>query len=301
VPARVPYAAAVVPKVVPLLCPRVVLVGCPLAAGISMAVVDQRSRVIVDALVHRIIRRRVPVLKDCAEPAMKPPGAVRIGPPSRGRWIRIREARRARRHPLERLALHHATSERAPSQRLYFLIGPTRVAVAAAGARSGAACDCAPGHAGCAAEHRGGRAVAGSALQRDHPRRRGVAHRAKRWCPGRRNPGPSVADAGVDSLPDSCPHRAQVSHARAAIATVPSSMADGPRAPTSAPPATMPTKTLNASRRCCTSTSRCWATSRSRCPTNSPQDNVGRYADSVTALSVRFCSITTGGRTTGGA
>ena len=41
-------------------------------------------------------------------------------------------------------------------------------------------------------------------------------------------------------------------------------------------------------------TSRCSATSPSRCPTNLPQDNGARYADSVTALSVRSCSIATG-------
>jgi len=53
-------------------------------------------------------------------------------------------------------------------------------------------------------------------------------------------------------------------------------------------------ETSNDSRRSNTSTSRCSATSPSPCPTSSQPDNDASYADLVTRLSVRSCSITTG-------
>jgi Tn3 transposase DDE domain len=61
------------------------------------------------------------------------------------------------------------------------------------------------------------------------------------------------------------------------------------------PGTTSPTRTSGGSRRSSTSTSRCSATSPSACRTSSSTGAAGRYASWARPLSVRSCSVTTGG------
>jgi hypothetical protein len=77
---------------------RVVLVGCPPAAGVWMVLVDQPLAVIVKALVLRVVWSGFTVLQDSAVAAVEPTGVAEVRFPARRR--RPRMLRRTRCHPL---------------------------------------------------------------------------------------------------------------------------------------------------------------------------------------------------------
>ena len=75
-----------------------------------MVLVDQRARVVVEALVLRVVGRRQPVLEDAAVAAVEDGRSAVVGLPAGRRRVGVHEARRARNHALERapVAAQHA-------------------------------------------------------------------------------------------------------------------------------------------------------------------------------------------------